>query len=186
MNDFINSSLLLFKYYKGLGEKAMSQLDDDQVNQCLDVESNSIAVIVKHLSGNMLSRFSDFLTTDGEKPNRNRDQEFEVESLSRQQLLDLWNNGWNCLFNALEQLNGNDLDKIIFIRNEGHSVMEAIQRQLAHYSYHIGQLVFIARTIKGDKWISLSIPKGGSAGFNKEKFNKEKVIKHFTSPDQIK
>jgi hypothetical protein len=135
-------------------------------------ESNSIAIIVKHLSGNMLSRWTDFLNSDGEKTWRDRDSEFENNIKSRQELLESWNAGWDCLFNALNSIKENDWKKEIYIRNERHTVIDAINRQLAHYPYHIGQIVFIGKMVAGSKWRSLSIPKGDSQIFNAEKFAK--------------
>jgi hypothetical protein len=128
----------------------------------------------------MLSRWTDFLTTDGEKEWRNRDAEFETNITNKQDLLAYWNSGWQCLFNSLEPLTSSDLDKIIYIRNEGHTVLEAINRQLAHYPYHVGQLVFLAKLLAADKWKSLSIPKNKSQEYNQEKFSKEKDNSFFT------
>ncbi|MFM7233873.1 MAG: DUF1572 family protein, partial [Flavobacteriales bacterium] len=143
-------------------------------------DSNSIATIVKHLSGNMVSRWTDFLTSDGEKESRNRDAEFENDIRTREELISKWNEGWNCLFNALHALTAEDLDKIIYIRNQGHTVTEAIGRQLAHYPYHIGQIVFLGKMLTENGWTSLSIPKGNSTSYNKEKFSKPKQQGHFT------
>ena len=128
----------------------------------------------------MLSRWTDFLTTDGEKEWRNRDAEFENNINSKEILIEMWEEGWKCFFNALNLLNAEDLNRIIYIRNEGHTVLEAINRQLAHYPYHVGQMVFIGKMICNEKWISLSIPKGNSSSYNKEKFSKEKHKQHFT------
>ena len=130
--------------------------------------------------GNMLSRWTNFLTEDGEKNWRERDKEFEATYNSRTELIEAWENGWNCVFDAISPLIDCDLDKIIYIRNEGHTVAEAIFRQLGHYSYHVGQIVYIGKLIKGDSFISLSIPKGHSANYNKEKFDKDKGIRNFT------
>jgi hypothetical protein len=137
-------------------------------------------MIVQHLSGNMLSRWTNFLTTDGEKENRNRDTEFEPILNARQDVLDVWEKGWSCFFNALDQLNESNLETIIYIRNEGHTVIEALNRQLAHYPYHIGQMVFLGKMLMDEQWQSLSIPKGDSEVFNAEKFAMEKKQKHFT------
>ncbi len=178
--NFLESSKKLFRYYKGLGEKAIEQLSDEQVLSKPNAASNSIALIVHHLSGNMVSRFTDFLTTDGEKPWRNRESEFEESYADKKLMMDAWEKGWVCLFNALDTLHPEDLSKIIYIRNEGQSVLEAIQRQLAHYPHHIGQILYQAKILKGDEFKSLSIPKGGSNDFNKEKFGQEKERKHFT------
>jgi hypothetical protein len=177
---YLNSALKLFAYYKKLGEDAMAQIDDEKLFFQVSEDANSIAIIVQHLAGNMLSRWKDFLTTDGEKEWRNRDAEFETNITNKQDLLAYWNSGWQCLFTALEPLTSSDLDKIIYIRNEGHTVLEAINRQLAHYPYHVGQLVFLAKMLAADKWESLSIPKNKSQEYNQEKFSKEKDNSFFT------
>lgn len=179
-NDYLESVKKQFEYYKMLGDKTFVQLTDEQLFWQYNQDSNSIATIVKHLWGNMLSRWTDFLTTDGEKTSRNRDAEFENDIKTRQELLDKWNEGWNCLFNAVHALKTEDLDKIIYIRNQGHTVTEAINRQLAHYPYHIGQIVFLGKMLAKNGWTSLSIPKGNSNTFNAEKFSKPKAKGHFT------
>lgn len=179
-NDFLDSAIKQFEYYKLLGEKTFEQLTDEQLFVQVNEESNSIATIVKHLWGNMLSRWTDFLTTDGEKEWRQRDAEFENDITTRSELLEKWNEGWNCLFNALKPLSETDLSKEIFIRNQGHSVTEAINRQLAHYPYHIGQIVFLGKLLCNENWTSLSIPRGNSDNYNAEKFSKEKQKQHFT------
>ena len=179
-SDYLESARKQFEYYKMLGEKTFSQLTDDKLFWQYNEDSNSIATIVKHLWGNMLSRWSDFLTTDGEKEWRNRDAEFENDISSRKEFLEKWNEGWNCLFKALSSLTTDDLEKIIYIRNQGHTVVEAINRQLAHYPYHIGQIVFIGKMACENPWISLSIPKGNSKTFNADKFAKPKQKGHFT------
>ncbi|MEQ8424837.1 MAG: DUF1572 family protein [Cyclobacteriaceae bacterium] len=142
--------------------------------------SNTIAIIVHHLSGNMLSRWTDFLTTDGEKPWRDRDAEFEAGYADKKAMTEAWDKGWQCLMSALQGLGPDDLNKIVYIRNEGQTVLEVVQRQLAHYASHVGQIMFIGKQIKGDKWKSLSIPKGASKAFNSDKFGKEKERRHFT------
>jgi hypothetical protein len=172
MQDYLTSVIKRFQTYKALGESTFAQLSDEGLFWQYNAESNSIAIIVQHLSGNMLSRFTDFLTTDGEKPSRNRDQEFSTTITTRQELLDKWNAGWDCLFNALNTIKEEDWDKDIYIRNERHSVIDAINRQLAHYPYHVGQIVFIGKMIAGEKWQSLSIAKGQSESFNAQMFNK--------------
>lgn len=177
---FLESSIKLFRYYKKLGEGAIAQLTDEEVLQKPNDASNSIALIVHHLSGNMLSRWTDFLTSDGEKSWRNREAEFEASYPDKQTMLAAWDKGWFCLFQALENLKPEDLAKEIYIRNEGQSVLEAIQRQLAHYPSHVGQILFQAKAIKGNDFNSLSIAKGNSDSFNKEKFSQEKSRKHFT------
>ena len=178
--NFLESSRKLFRYYKSLGEKAIEQLTDLQVLQKPNDASNSIALIVHHLSGNMLSRFTDFLTTDGEKPWRDREAEFDEAYSDKAAMMQAWNKGWDCLLTAVDSLQPEDLSKIIYIRNEGQTVLEAIQRQLAHYPHHIGQILYQAKILKGNDFKSLSIPKGDSADFNKDKFSQEKARKHFT------
>jgi hypothetical protein len=179
-NDFLDSAKKQFEYYKMLGDKTFAQLTDEQLFWQYKEESNSIATIAKHLWGNMLSRWTDFLTTDGEKEWRKRDEEFDNDIADRAELLAKWNEGWACLFKALNMLTENDLSKEIFIRNQGHTVVEAINRQLAHYPYHVGQIVFIGKMICNDKWNSLSIPKGNSREYNSDKFSKPKHKEHFT------
>ena|ERR1700743_275144 len=178
--DYLDSSIKQFEYYKLLGEKAMEQLPEEKLFWQYNNESNSIATIVKHLCGNMLSRWTDFLTLDGEKDWRNRDAEFENDIQTKEELLTKWNEGWQCMLNSLNQLEESDLQKIIYIRNQGHTVMEAINRQLAHYPYHIGQMVYIAKMVADNNWKSLTIPKGNSQSFNAEKFSKPKSRRHFT------
>lgn len=179
-NDFLDSSKKQFEYYKMLGEKTFLQLTDEQLFIQLNKESNSIATIVKHLWGNMLSRWTDFMIADGEKEWRQRDAEFENDIADRNELLLKWNDGWACLFSAINPLTENDLTKEIFIRNQGHTVTEAINRQLAHYAYHIGQIVFIGKLLCNKNWKSLSIPKGNSTNYNTEKFDQPKHTQHFT------
>ncbi|MEO6733871.1 MAG: DUF1572 domain-containing protein [Ferruginibacter sp.] len=178
--DYLDSVKKQFAYYKMLGEKAMEQLPDEKLFWQYNAESNSIAIIVKHLWGNMLSRWTDFLTRDGEKEWRQRDAEFENDLHTKEALMTKWNEGWKCLFDAIDPLTTADLEKQIFIRNMGHTVTEAINRQLAHYPYHIGQIVFIAKMICDSNWVSLSIPKGNSHAYNEEKFAKPKRTEHFT------
>ena len=161
-----------FKSVKGLGDKTISQLSEDEIHWIFNEASNSVAVIAKHLSGNMVSRWSDFLTTDGEKHYRNRDQEFENDIASKQELITIWEKGWNTLFETLDELGEQDLLKEICIRGESHTVLEAIERQMAHYSYHIGQIVFIGKQIKGKNWDSLSIPKEKSEEYLQQMLKK--------------
>jgi hypothetical protein len=177
--SYLTSITRQFLYYKSLGEKSMAQVPDEKLFWQFNEESNSITIIVKHLHGNMLSRWTDFLTTDGEKPTRNRDGEFVNDIQNRADLESLWKEGWDCLLNALNSLTNNDLERIIYIRNEGHSVMEAINRQLAHYCYHVGQIVYIAKMCN-DNFVSLSIPRNTSSGYNARKFSEEKGVRHFT------
>lgn len=183
--SYLESVKKQFLYYKMLGEKAIDQLEPSQLFVSFNDDTNSIATIIKHISGNMLSRWTDFLTSDGEKEWRNRDSEFENDLQSKEEVLEVWNKGWNCLENALESLKHEQLSDIIYIRNEGHTVIEAINRQLAHYPYHVGQIVFYAKQLKNSEWNSLSIPKNKSGNYNAEKFAKEKEIKNFTD-DELK
>jgi Protein of unknown function (DUF1572) len=162
----LKDSLSLFRYYKQLGERAMAQVPDEGLFAVPDPESNSIAIIVKHLAGNMRSRWRDFLTSDGEKSDRNRDSEFESPPATRAELMALWEAGWKYVFGALEPLTDDELARKVTIRTEPHSVLQAINRQLAHYPYHIGQMVFLARHYAGGRWTSLSVPRGKSAAFN--------------------
>jgi hypothetical protein len=180
---YLESVKKQFLYYKTLGEKAMEQLEPELLFVTINEDTNSIATIVKHLSGNMLSRWTDFLTTDGEKERRNRDQEFENDLQTKEAVLDAWDKGWNRLFTTLNALQPDQLSSIIYIRNEGHSVIEAINRQLAHYPFHVGQMVFYAKQIKKTNWDSLSIPKNNSKEYNSEKFAQEKSIKNFTDAE---
>lgn len=180
MNHKIISVQKQFKYYKSLGEKTFEQIPASQLFRTYNEDSNSIAIIVKHLSGNMLSRWTDFLTSDGEKEWRNRDDEFADDIRTKESLLEYWEKGWSCLFNALAPLTNDDLEKEIFIRNMGHTVYEALLRQLAHYAYHVGQIVFIGKMNPSKEWKSLSIPKGNSSDYNADKFAKPKQTKHFT------
>jgi hypothetical protein len=163
----LDDSLSLFLYYKGLAERAMAQLTDEQLLLTPDAESNSVAIIVKHMVGNMQSRWPDFLTTDGEKPGRDRDAEFENPAATREALLASWEAGWQCLFTALEPLTDADLGRTVTIRGEAHSVMQCISRQLAHYAYHCGQIVFLAKHLRSSDWQCLSVPRGRSAEFNR-------------------
>ncbi len=178
--DYLESSKKQFEYYKMLGDQTIAQLPDDKLFWQYNSESNSIATIVKHLNGNMLSRWTDFLTTDGEKEWRQRDAEFDDTIASKNELIQKWNEGWDCLFKTLNSLGEQDFSKTIYIRNQGHTVIEAINRQLAHYPYHVGQIVFIGKMICNDKWVSLSIAKGNSTAYNAEKFSKSKHKEHFT------
>ena len=164
--SYSKDSIDIFRYYKKLGERAIEQCPDEGLFTTLDAESNSIAIIVKHLAGNMRSRWTHFLTTDGEKPDRNRDTEFEDAPKTRAALMELWERGWKYVFDALAPLSDEDLSRKITIRTEPHSVMQAINRQVAHYSYHVGQIVYLARHFAGSKWQSLTIPKKNSAEFN--------------------
>ena len=166
--SYVEDSLSVFRYYKKLAEGAMEQVTDSQLFTTLDSEMNSIAVIVKHMAGNMRSRFTDFLTSDGEKPDRHRDSEFVDPPATRAELMTLWEHGWTLVFAAIEPLRDADLERTVTIRGEPHSVMQAINRQVAHYAYHCGQIVFLSKHFRGDAWKSLSVPRGASAEFNKK------------------
>lgn len=179
-NDYLQSIKKQFEYYKLLGDKTFSQVTDENLFWRYNENSNNIATIVKHLWGNMLSRWTDFLTTDGEKEWRNRDSEFENDILNRQELIAKWNEGWECLFKAIDSIKDEDLKRIVYIRNQGHTVTEALNRQLAHYPYHVGQIVFIGKMAAAHEWTSLSIPKGDSSVYNLDKFSKPKIKTHFT------
>lgn len=177
--SYLESTIKQFEYYKMLGEKAMEQLPDNKLFLQYNEASNSIAIIVKHLWGNMLSRWTDFLTTDGEKEWRDREAEFESSFNSRADLLEHWNEGWHVCLGSLKALKPLDLEKLIYIRNQGHTVVEAINRQLAHYAYHVGQIVFIAK-MEATQWQSLSIPKGNSKAYNEKKFAMGPHRQHFS------
>lgn len=166
--SYLEDSLELFRHYKKLADRAMAQVTDDQLFTTLDAEANSIAIIVKHMAGNMRSRWTDFLTSDGEKPTRNRDSEFVDPAPTRQALLADWEDGWSRLFSALEPLTDDDLDRTVTIRGEAHSVMQAINRQLAHYPHHVGQIVLLAKHFASDHWQSLSVPRNRSIEFNRK------------------
>ena len=163
--SYLKDSIDLLRYYKLLAERAMAQAPDDSLNAALDSESNSITIIVKHMAGNMRSRWTDFLTTDGEKPDRNRDSEFEAHPKTRAEMMAMWETGWKCFFDALTPLTDSDLSRTVLIRTERHSVMQAINRQIAHYSYHVGQIVFLAKHLAAEHWKSLTVPRGKSGEF---------------------
>jgi hypothetical protein len=164
--SYLKDSAEVLRYYKRLGERAIEQTPDAGLFATLDAESNSIAIIVKHLHGNMRSRWTDFLTTDGEKPDRNRDTEFEAEAKTRGELMAQWETGWKHVFDALAPLTESDLTRRVVIRTEAHSVMQAINRALGHYAYHTGQIVYLAKHFAGAKWKALTIPRGKSAEIN--------------------
>jgi hypothetical protein len=202
--DYLNSAKQQFLYYKQLGDKTLAQLNDEKLFWQYNDASNSIAIMVKHLWGNMMSRWTYFLITDGEKDFRKRDEEFElrvgpslqgvdtanaegvdniaegVDEHSRAVITEKWEEGWACLFTALDSINEDNFDTTIYIRNQGHSIPEAINRQMMHYAYHVGQMVYLGRMMKGEDWQSLSIPKGNSKAYNAEKFSQEKGKRHFT------
>jgi hypothetical protein len=167
VQNYFEDALKAFRAYKKLAEKAIAQLQDEEFFVTLDQESNSVAVIMKHMAGNMLSRWSDFLTSDGEKPDRNRDMEFVIEAQTKKDdVIAYWERGWKCVFDALEPLQPEDLGKVVLIRGEEHTVVQAMNRQLMHYAYHIGQIVFLAKHYRSEGWSSLSIPRNRSAEFN--------------------
>jgi hypothetical protein len=163
--SYLTDAIAVLRYYKKLGDRAIEQAPDEALTTVLDPESNSIAIIVKHLAGNMRSRWSDFLSSDGEKPDRNRDSEFVEPPRSRQELMEMWEKGWGFVFAAVDSLTDADLGRTVTIRSEPHSVMQAINRQLAHYAYHVGQIVYLARHFAGDRWQSLTIPRGKSVEY---------------------
>jgi hypothetical protein len=164
--SYLQDSLTLFRFYKKLAERAMEQVTDEQLFASIDAENNSIGIVVKHMAGNMRSRWTDFLTTDGEKPNRDRDMEFVSPPATREALLQVWEDGWARVFEALEPLSDADMGRTVTIRGEAHSVMQAINRQVAHYAHHTGQIVMLAKHFAGSGWQSLSIPRNRSADFN--------------------
>jgi len=166
--SYIQDSLEIFRYYKKLAERAMEQVTDEQLFTSLDEESNSIAIVVKHMVGNMRSRWTDFLTTDGEKPDRDRDTEFVDPPATRAALMQIWQDGWAIVFSAVEPLSDEDLTRSVPIRGEAHSVMQAINRQIAHYSMHVGQIVLLAKHLGHDHWQSLTVPRNRSAEFNQK------------------
>ena len=166
--SYLEDCLALFRQYKGLAERAMEQITDEQLFATLDPESNSIAIIVKHLAGNMRSRWTGFLTTDGEKPDRRRDVEFIDPPPTRRDLLEAWEDGWKLLFETLESLSDDDLKRTITIRGEAHSVMQAVNRQVAHYGLHVGQIVLLAKHFAGNGWKAVSVPRDQSAEFNRQ------------------
>jgi hypothetical protein len=179
-NNYLTSTKKLFRYYKTVGDAVLERADDEGLHWQYNADTNSIAVIVQHISGNSLSRWSDFLKSDGEKEWRDRDAEFEDATMSKAELCDLWERGWQCLFDAIDPLNEDDLSKTVYIRNEGHSVLEAMNRQLAHLPYHVGQMVFAGKMLATEGWKSLTIPKGQSQTYNQNKFASDKKDQFFT------
>ena len=177
---YLQSVKKQFEYYQSVGDKTFLQLDDEDLFWQFNEDSNSIAIIVNHLWGNMLSRWTNFLTEDGEKEWRNRDLEFESVIKTRDELMEKWETGWHCLYTALNSLDESNFNTKVFIRNQEHSIIEAINRQLAHYAYHVGQIAFLGKMIKGNEWSSLTIPKGQSKIFNQDKFSKGKHAGHFS------
>ena len=171
--EYLRSITAAFEKYKVMGDNTFEQLEEKDFHFLPDEGSNSIAVIVQHISGNLTSRFTDFLTSDGEKATRNRDMEFEEQKLSKSELIEGWNSSWKILLESLNNLKNEDLLKTIYIRKEAHSVIEALNRSLTHTVYHIGQIVYLAKHIKKDSWKTLSVPKGKSKEFNKSMFTKK-------------
>ena len=172
---YLDGALHTFRDYKTLAERAFAQISDEEFFRTLDEESNSIAINMKHMAGNMISRWTDFLTTDGEKPERNRDLEFVMlPETSKNDMLAYWERGWQCVFDAVEPLKPEDLMRTIRVRGQDHTVVQAINRQLAHYAYHVGQIVFLAKHFKSSEWQSLSVPKNRSAEFNAQLQNRER------------
>jgi uncharacterized damage-inducible protein DinB len=167
LRNYHSDAVRSFRSYKKLAERAIEQVSDEEFFAAIDAESNSLAVIVKHIAGNLHSRWRDFLTTDGEKPDRNRDTEFEMIGDTRESLMDFWERGWQTLFDSLERLSEDDFARTVTIRGEPHTVVEAINRQLTHYSYHVGQIVFLAKHLKSSEWKNLSVPRNRSADFNR-------------------
>jgi len=167
IQNYHEDAVKAMRAYKKLAEKAIAQLKDEEFFVTLDEEANSVAVVMKHMAGNMISRWTDFLTSDGEKPDRNRDMEFVIESqTTKDDVLAYWERGWKCVFDALEPLKPEDFEKTVLIRGEKHTIVQAINRQLMHYAYHIGQIVFLAKHFRSAEWTSLSIPRNRSADFN--------------------
>ncbi|WP_299104764.1 DUF1572 family protein [uncultured Tenacibaculum sp.] len=179
-NSYLNSVKKQIRYYKSLGDKTFDQLTQEQLFHQVNEESNSIAIVTKHIAGNMLSRWTNFFIEDGEKDWRNRDEEFINTFHSKEEMLAYWEKGWSVFLNTIESLKNEDLERIIYIRNQGHTVVEAINRQICHYPYHIGQIVFLGKILKNESWKSLSIPKNASKAYNDNKFSKEKTRTHFT------
>ena len=166
VQDYLSDAISSFRSYKKLADNAIAQVKDEELFITIDDEANSIAIIMKHMAGNMLSRWTDFLTSDGEKSTRNRDMEFVLESNDKAELVEYWERGWRSVFNAVEPLQLDDFEKTITIRGQDHSIVQAINRQLTHYAYHVGQIVFLAKHFRASEWTSLSIPKNRSAAFN--------------------
>ncbi len=172
--NYLENSRKLFRYYKSVGDAALERTTEEGLHWQYNAQSNSIAIIVKHMAGNSISRWTDFLNTDGEKDSRDRDAEFVDNSSSKMELLALWNKGWQCLFDAVDPLSDADLLRTVYIRSQAHTVLEAINRQVAHLSYHTGQMVILAKMLAGENWVSLTIPKGESKAFGMVKFMENK------------
>ncbi|MEJ2615183.1 MAG: DUF1572 family protein [Ignavibacteriaceae bacterium] len=172
--EYLHSIKINFEKYKAMGDKTFAQLEEKDFHYSPDEESNTIAVIIQHVSGNLISRFTDFLTSDGEKQTRNRDMEFEEQQLTQTELIKKWNDSWKVLLDTLNNLTNEDLSKTIYIRKEAHSIVDALNRSLTHTAYHIGQIVYLAKHIRKNSWKTLSIPKGKSVEFNKSMEAKKK------------
>lgn len=170
----LDGTIQLFRYYKSLTEKSIKQITNEQIHELPEPKQNSIAILMKHLAGNMISRWTRFRTEDGEKPWRNRETEFVDDFESTEELIEYWEKGWSVLFDALDSIEDDELDSIIYIRNDGHKLIEAIERHLAHVAYHTGQIVYLAKIFAGNNWQSLTIPKGKTEEYNRKKFNQEK------------
>ncbi len=166
IKNYLADAIASFHNYKKMAERAMAQVSDEEFFRALDAEANSIAVIVKHITGNQMSRWTDFLTSDGEKETRNRDTEFEIIKDTRESLMEFWEKGWQTLFSAIEHLTPDDFSRFVTIRGEPHTIIEAVNRQLTHYAYHVGQITFLAKHFRSGKWQTLSVPKNKSAEFN--------------------
>lgn len=166
IENYLSDAIASFRNYKKLAEKAMEQVSDEEFFRLIDAESNSIAIVAKHIAGNLKSRWTDFLTSDGEKDFRNRDSEFVTENDTRESLMEFWEEGWQTIFDALEPLTAKDFEKTITIRNQPHTICEAINRQLTHYAYHVGQITFLAKHFRSTEWQTLSVPKNKSLEFN--------------------
>ncbi|MEM1324818.1 MAG: DUF1572 family protein [Bacteroidota bacterium] len=180
ISNYLSSIHKQFEFYKVLGDGALGQLTEAELFWQPDAKSNSIAMIAKHLHGNMLSRWTNFLEADGEKEWRNRDAEFDNDLVDREDILAKWEAGWTCVFEAIDSVNEDNFDQLVYIRNMGHTITEAINRQMTHYAYHVGQIVFLAKLKKGKNWETLSIAKGQSQNYNVDKFAQEKRRAHFT------
>ncbi len=176
--DYLETAIRRLKYYKELGDKTFVQLNEWDFHYQPNDESNSIATIIQHMAGNMLSRWTNFLTEDGEKEWRKRDEEFEIHQYTKQELIELWEKGWTCFLGTVSALKKKDLKKTITIRQEELTVIDAINRQLAHYPYHIGQIIFLAKIIKNKNWQNLSIPKGNSQAYNQSDEVKDPAKKY--------
>ena len=179
-DKYLESMRAMYMYYRMLGDKTMAQLSDEQLFWQYHENSNSVAVLVQHISGNLLSRFTDFLTSDGEKDWRDRDSEFEEHLDTREALLEAWDKGWSCVFAAIDSLVEGDRERVVYIRNEGHTVTEALNRSMAHYAYHMGQIVQTGVMLRGDDWETLSVARGKSTGYNAKLFSEAKRQANFT------